>query len=310
MIHHHNQLSYRILFRRAKLSVAGDTAKHSLRSMAGIVDASSASPARMEFLQGVQFFLYDEVASTMDVARDILKGRSGVTGVDSGELPLADVFVVLAKQQVAGRGSRGRGWVGGENNLFMTTVLKQAALPCPLMHFPLRVGTLISPHIRSRIQTPNTQTYLKWPNDLLIGKEKVCGALVEVEDGHMLVGIGCNIASAPSVPTSGPDRGRAATCLHAHNKQLSHDKEAYKTLATEIAVGFSEWVSCGLGSDSALQCTRDFSQQMDKESTQRIRSGADADREVLPVRINPDGSLRVRMLDTGEEKSLLSDYLF
>jgi len=246
----------------------------------------------------------------MDVARDTLKGKSGVTRVDTGEQPLADLFVVLAKQQNAGRGSRGRSWVGGECNLFMTLVVKQDALPCPLMHFPLRVGTLISPHIRSRVLTPDTQTYLKWPNDILIGKKKVCGTLVEIDDDRMLVGIGCNIASAPSVPTSGPDRGRLATCLYAHNEQLSRDKEAYKALASDIAAGFSEWIASGKGTDSALLCTQDFGWQMDKDSTQRIRSGDDADREVKPLRINPDGSLYVRMLDTGEEKSLLSEYLF
>jgi len=270
----------------------------------------SSSTPRMEFLQGVQFFLHDEVTSTMDVAREILKGDSGVLEVDTGAQPLAALFVVLAKQQNAGRGSRGRGWVGGECNLFMTVVVKQDALPCPLMHFPLRVGTLISPHIRNRVLTAGTQTYLKWPNDILIDKEKVCGTLVEIENGRMLVGIGCNIAGAPSVPTSGPDRGRSATCLHEHNEQLSQDKEAYKALASDIAAGFAEWISYGKGSDSALLCTQDFEWQMDKGSTQRIRSGDDVDREVQPVRINPDGSLYVRMLDTGEEKSLLSEYLF
>ena len=264
----------------------------------------------MECLDNTQFFIYDEVKSTMDVARDILKCKSGVPDFDHGKVQVADMFVVLAKRQVSGRGSRGRGWAGSEGNLFMTLVIKQSTIPCPLMFLPLRVGTLVSPHIRFRVKNADTPIYLKWPNDVLINKEKVCGTLVEIENGRILIGIGCNIMSAPQVPTMGPDRGRSATCLHAHNEQLAQDHEAYKSLAADIASGFREWLSLGPGSDSGLLTVSDFEWQMDKHSTQRIRSGEDADKEVMPLRLNPDGSLYVRMLDSGEEKSLLCDYLF
>ena len=73
----------------------------------------------------------------------------------------------------------------------------------PLTLVPLRIGTLIAPAIRKRIS--NANVYLKWPNDVLIGSKKVCGTLIEIENDNMFIGIGCNVAVAPEVPTSGND---------------------------------------------------------------------------------------------------------
>jgi len=42
---------------------------------------------------------------------------------------------------------------------------------------------------------------LKWPNDVLIEEKKVCGTLIEVENDYMLIGIGCNVVTAPEVCT-------------------------------------------------------------------------------------------------------------
>ena len=47
---------------------------------------------------------------------------------------------------------------------------------------------------------------LKWPNDVLLGEAKACGILLEMVQGHVIVGIGVNLAKAPDLP----DRKTAA----------------------------------------------------------------------------------------------------
>jgi hypothetical protein len=52
---------------------------------------------------------------------------------------------------------------------------------------------------KSLLCTRNADIKLKWPNDVLINGRKVCGVLIEIEKNRMLIGIGCNVGSAPEV---------------------------------------------------------------------------------------------------------------
>ena len=38
---------------------------------------------------------------------------------------------------------------------------------------------------------------IKWPNDILIGKKKICGILAEIYKQHIIMGIGVNLISHP-----------------------------------------------------------------------------------------------------------------
>ena len=68
----------------------------------------------------------------------------------------------------------------------------------------------------AREYVPASLVALKWPNDVMLGGEKLSGVLIESGpsgDGLWLaVGIGVNLASAPSIPD------RPATHLAAHLK--------------------------------------------------------------------------------------------
>lgn len=44
--------------------------------------------------------------------------------------------------------------------------------------------------------------------------------LIEIEDGTLFVGIGCNVLSAPVVPVEGPNGGRPATSIANHSEQM------------------------------------------------------------------------------------------
>jgi hypothetical protein len=45
---------------------------------------------------------------------------------------------VVSGHQSSGKGTRGRTWVSGQGNLFLTVVLKVSAISTPLTLFPLR----------------------------------------------------------------------------------------------------------------------------------------------------------------------------
>ena len=91
---------------------------------------------------------------------------------------------------------------------------------------------MIIPSIQSRV-TSGQPVALKWPNDVLIGEEKICGVLIEVEGDFMIIGIGCNVLTAPVVESTGGDNGRTATCLARH---MDCSKEAGIETASGIVV--------------------------------------------------------------------------
>jgi biotin-(acetyl-CoA carboxylase) ligase len=52
--------------------------------------------------------------------------------------PNGKMFAILADTQRKGRGTRGRVWMSGQKNMFLTVAIKQSLLPIPLNFLPLR----------------------------------------------------------------------------------------------------------------------------------------------------------------------------
>lgn len=133
--------------------------------------------------------MYDEVSSTMDVARDALSELRGGHGV------------VCALRQTSGRGRQGRSWVSQEGSLMVTFLFSTTASLHACSGYSLAVGVCLADAFKEL----DASVYLKWPNDLVTVQDdairKTGGILIEVQDMGssrvLLVGIGVNLASAP-----------------------------------------------------------------------------------------------------------------
>ncbi|MCG8672342.1 MAG: bifunctional biotin--[acetyl-CoA-carboxylase] ligase/biotin operon repressor BirA [Pseudomonadales bacterium] len=122
------------------------------------------------------------VSSTNDVAM-----RMAADGVDSG-------YVCLAEQQTAGRGRRGRNWVSPfGSNIYMSVVWNFYGGAAALEGLSLATGIAVAATLRN---LGCEQVRLKWPNDLLIGADKLGGILLEMTgdpSGHCQVVLGLGI---------------------------------------------------------------------------------------------------------------------
>lgn len=105
-------------------------------------------------------------------------------------------FLVLAEQQTAGRGRRGRKWVSPfAQNVYYSLVLRIEAGPRQLEGLSLVVGLAVMQALRaSGVQG----AALKWPNDVLVGQKKIAGILLELVGDpadicHVVLGIGINV---------------------------------------------------------------------------------------------------------------------
>jgi BirA family transcriptional regulator, biotin operon repressor / biotin---[acetyl-CoA-carboxylase] ligase len=150
-----------------------------------MTDASAwqraADPAR-RIGHVVEF--HPSIDSTSNRARELLAaGREGVA--------------VVADEQTAGRGRRGRGWSSPAGVNLMVSVAFRANLePEGLGHLGLAAALAVRGACMSL--APTTRLWLRWPNDLVAGDgAKLAGVLVEtsIAEGQpvdAVVGMGIN----------------------------------------------------------------------------------------------------------------------
>jgi len=107
-----------------------------------------------------------------------------------------DRRLILAEFQSGGRGRRGRRWLSPyARNLAMSLGLRTSRSLSELGGLSSVVGLAIASELE-RLRVKNVA--LKWPNDVLVGDEKICGILVElVQDAEgvgVVVGCGVNVS--------------------------------------------------------------------------------------------------------------------
>ncbi|MGL2755327.1 biotin--[acetyl-CoA-carboxylase] ligase [Helicobacter pylori] len=102
-------------------------------------------------------------------------------------------ILVLAKNQSAGIGSRGNIWESTKSALTFSLALNASDLPkdLPMQASALYLGFLF----KEVLKELGSQTWLKWPNDLYLGGQKIGGVLVNVYKGMRVCGIGVNRVS-------------------------------------------------------------------------------------------------------------------
>ncbi|MBB3446322.1 biotin--[acetyl-CoA-carboxylase] ligase [Rhizobium sp. BK379] len=167
---------------------------------------------------------------------------------------------VTAERQTGGRGRRGRPWVSERGNLYASLLLIDPAPMERLASLPLAIAVAVHQAIR-RVLPPGAEPLeVKWPNDILIGRKKTCGILVEGErlaDGRhaVVIGIGINVSVMPDNPiypvTCLRDQGSAASPeeLFAHLFASMAETLDIWDGGQGIAEVTARWraVACGIG---------------------------------------------------------------
>lgn len=132
-------------------------------------------------MAGYKLISFDKIPSTQTYALDLI-----ARGAARGHT------VVVAQAQSAGRGRYRRTWVSHHGNLYASFIFASENRD-PRLAYVVAVAiaeTMISFGVRPTI---------KWPNDILIDGAKVCGVLIEYAGAFVVVGIGINIKSNPTV---------------------------------------------------------------------------------------------------------------
>jgi len=134
-----------------------------------------------------QILHFQEVETTMDTAKAL--ARKGVP----------HLTCVVAEHQTKGRGRLNREWISSKGGLWFTLILRPL-LPPPLVYIYNFAASLSLSRVLNRLF--DVDVSVKWPNDLLLGGEKLAGMLSEMETrGEMVqflvIGIGINVNNNP-----------------------------------------------------------------------------------------------------------------
>ena len=136
-----------------------------------------------------EIFKFDTVASTNDVAMDLIKDKKKEAGF------------VYADIQTHGRGTKGRKWISEMGNLFVSIFFPLKSKFPPFNEFSIINPVIISEIIYNFCN--DCKISFKWPNDILLNNKKVCGILQEVitlnNKTFLLIGVGINTISNPEI---------------------------------------------------------------------------------------------------------------
>lgn len=109
-----------------------------------------------------------------------------------------------ADRQTGGRGRLGRQWLSPQGNLYASTLVRLRSSDPPAHTLSLLAAVALWQALA--IFAPGADLLIKWPNDVLLGGDKLAGILLERQGDHVVIGIGINLAEAPDLP----DRTTAA----------------------------------------------------------------------------------------------------
>lgn len=147
-------------------------------------------------------------------------------------------YWLVADRQTAGRGRQGREWFDGAGNFMGSTLVRPGPGDPPVSSLAFVAGLAVWDAV-SQFLSGRPELQLKWPNDLLLGRAKLAGILLEAVGGVVVVGIGVNLDSAPDLPD------RPAMALSALGPAPDRDVFA-RTLTTSFAAELVRWRQYGL----------------------------------------------------------------
>jgi BirA family biotin operon repressor/biotin-[acetyl-CoA-carboxylase] ligase len=127
---------------------------------------------------GTRVLVYDRVDSTNSLAAVL------------AQEPRREQLAILAAEQTAGRGQHGRTWTAAPGSSVLLSLL---LFPPPELRRPAVITAWAAVSVCATIsRLTGRQASIKWPNDVLVLGQKICGILIEQGIGTV-VGIGLNV---------------------------------------------------------------------------------------------------------------------
>jgi BirA family biotin operon repressor/biotin-[acetyl-CoA-carboxylase] ligase len=195
---------------------------------------------------------------------------------------------LVARRQSAGRGRQGREWQSLDGNFFGSTIVVLRPTDPPAPSLALAAGLALADAVGHA--APGVPTSLKWPNDLMLGRAKLAGILLERAGDRVVAGFGVNLAVSPLIA------GRETASLAGI---ASVTPQAFAPL---IAASFARMLGAWRMAEAGA-LARSWEEQAHPLGTPlAVHAGANEKVEGTFAGLEPDGALR---LDIGGEVQVI-----
>ena len=167
---------------------------------------------------------YGKVSSTNDVAKEIARKTQ------------EPKIVIIAETQTHARGRHRRHWVSPRGGIWLSILLRPRVTPKEATKLTFITATAVAESIQN---TLDLATEVKWPNDVLVNRRKLCGILTEASTREnavefVVVGIGINAnIDLQSLPS---DLQKSVTTL---KHELAHEINR-ETLTKDLIQSFDQ----------------------------------------------------------------------
>ena len=144
--------------------------------------------------------------------------------------------LITAKKQTKGKGTMGKKWKSLKGNIFLSIFFAINNTKINYKQFSLLnaylLKNILSKYVLKKIS-------IKWPNDLLIERKKICGILQEViqykKKYFLIIGVGINTCTSPRIKNFRTSSLQKFTKKKIHNNKILFDiKKEYEKLISDI----------------------------------------------------------------------------
>ena len=212
------------------------------------------------------FAVVDYVEQTGSTNTDLMQAEN-----------VADGTVLLTNEQVSGKGRLGRTWVSPAGSQLILSVL---ILPETLEHLgtlPLASGLAVTDTVEGSV--------LKWPNDVHIDGNKLCGILAEAGP------VGAAFKSAPKTEFNKAEVNKT----EVNKAEVAPKTEAGDTPSARVVVGMG------------LNVTLTREQLPIEKATSLALEGRDTDRTELAIALLKNLRRRITQWEN-QDPQLMADY--
>ena len=152
--------------------------------------------------------------------------------------------LVVAEQQSMGRGRRGRSWVSpAGTNVYMSLLLRPEFEAAQAPMLTLLMAYSVAEALK---ESEQIDVQIKWPNDLILNKKKICGILTEMsmkdqQIGHVVIGVGINV----NTETFPEELKESATSLRAETGRVLSREALLACVMNKFEENYKEFCEAG-----------------------------------------------------------------
>jgi BirA family biotin operon repressor/biotin-[acetyl-CoA-carboxylase] ligase len=194
---------------------------------------------------GRRIAVWRRVSSTNDVA---IRAASSMAN---------EGLVILAEEQSAGRGRRGRTWTAPPGSSILMSVLLFPPVELAETAWLTALGAVATADVVAAWTGRDAEITIKWPNDVRVGGRKIAGVLVERGQGAVIgIGLNANVEPGEFPPEL---RGSATSLGIVAGRRIDRSE-----LVRALLLRLDHWYELGRlrGAESLNRAWRDRSEHL------------------------------------------------